>query len=121
MATSTKRIDDAALRLWEEIYEDEFGGKSRGKFLISRDDLKQLLGVRRLHSSTVRNLADACLNRGLVVIDLDGYFAMVELIFIEKWRRVPRRIIKDHAQELDAYGKDGKDDDEELEYPENTD
>ncbi len=122
MATSRERIDDVAQCLWAEIYEDEFGGKPRGKFHLSRDDLKKLLGVQRLHSSTLRQLTDACLDLGLVVIDLDSYFAMVELRFIEKWRQVPKRIIKEQAQELDAYGDDdGEEELEDLEDAEEMD
>jgi hypothetical protein len=97
MATSIDRINEVAQCLWGEIYEEEFGGKPRG--------------VQRLHFSTVRQLTDACLKLGLVVIDLDSYFAMVELRFLEKWRRVPKRLIKDHTQELDAF--EGEDEDEE--------
>jgi hypothetical protein len=111
MATSIDRINEVAQCLWGEIYEEEFGGKPRGKFLLTREDLKSLLGVQRLHFSTVRQLTDACLKLGLVVIDLDSYFAMVELRFLEKWRRVPKRLIKDHTQELDAF--EGEDEDEE--------
>lgn len=107
-----KRIEAVAKCLYVQAYEAEFGGKSRGKFQITRDGVKELLGVTRLHPATVQRLTDACLNTGLVVIDMDGSFAFAESDFVSKWRKVPVSRVATYVQELN----DLEDEEEEEEW-----
>jgi len=107
-----KRIEAVARCLYFQAYEAEFGGKTRGKFQITRDGVKELLGVKRLHPVTIQRLTDACLNTGLVVIDMDGSFAFAEADFVSKWRKVPVTRITTYVQELN----DLEDEDEEDEW-----
>lgn len=96
-----QRITALAQKLYLEIYEAEFGGKARGRFQLTRQDLKKLLGIKRLHASTMQSLIDACLKTGLVVIDMDDTIAFAEEAYVSKWRRIPSRLIDDYTAELD--------------------
>ena len=103
-----ERLERVADALYFTFYEATFGGKDRGRFLVSRDDLRTLLGVKRLHASTVEKLIDACLELGLVVIDMESSFGFAEAKFVEKWRKVPTRLIDEQANQL------SKDEDDEI-------
>lgn len=96
------RIELVAQKLYRDFYETPFGGKPRGRFLIDRENLKRLLGVTRLRPETINELSDACLAQGagLAMIDLDDLFAFCERIYLEKWRRIPQRLIDECADEL---------------------
>lgn len=110
-----KRITSVAEVLYFEAYEATFGGKDRGRFLVSREHVKQLLGVRRLHASTTTGLLDACLKIGLVGIDMDDTFAFTETISVTKWRKLTSVLVGEYTNELDADGDDDDDEDEEIE------
>ena len=113
-----KRIEAVAFWLYQHAYESTFGGKTRGKFQITRKGVKDLLGLKRLHPSTVRKLTDACLVQGLVVIDVDDSFAFAETEFVSKWRKLPTSRINAFAGGLNAADKD----EEPLEFePEEED
>ncbi len=110
------RIEDVARLLYIMVYEAEFGGKSRGKFLVDREQLKALLDVKRLHPPTLMRLADECLERGLVLIDMDDKIGFAELNYIENWRKLPTRLLNEYVSEM--YSEDAEDDedsDDEME------
>lgn len=117
MATTEERVEAVAYTLWFNAYEAEFGGKDRGRFLVSRNDLKGMLGVFRLHGTTISKLTDACGELGLVVIDMDDTFAFVEKNFVSKWRKLPSRLASEYANELepDEDEVDAESDEEEEE------
>jgi hypothetical protein len=106
-----KRIDSVAKCLYFQAYEAEFGGKDRGKFQVSREGLKSLLGVQRLHASTIERLTDACLATGLVLIDMDNSFAFAEMAFVERWRKLPVSRLKTYTEEIESLDEEGEDDD----------
>lgn len=93
-------VDDVAGTLYTDAYEASYGGKDRGRFIVTREDLKKLLGVSRLHPTKIQELTDACLTLGLVLIDMDHVFAFAELQFIDKWRKLPSRLVSEYADEL---------------------
>lgn len=109
-------VDDVAGTLYTDAYEASYGGKDRGRFLVSRDDLKKLLGVSRLHPGKIQELADACLALGLVLIDMDHVFAFAELQFIDKWRKLPSRLVSEYADDLsiDEIEEDSTESNEET-------
>lgn len=108
--TIVGRIEDVARLLYFQAYEAEFGGKSRGKFLVDREQVKALLNVKRLHPPTLMRLADECLERGLVLIDLDDKIGFAEVGYVENWRKLPTRLLNEYVSEM--YSEDGEDDEE---------
>jgi len=120
--TMTAKIEEVAELLYIQVYEAEFGGKTRGRFIVDRGHLKDLLGVKRLHNSTLLRLTDACLEEGLVLIDMDDRIGFAESRYVEKWRKVPDRLVTQYVSELnddddddddDADADNEKDDDED--------
>lgn len=91
-----------------KIYEQEFGGKERGRFKIARSSLRRLTGSKRLHDKALDDIADAALDAGYVLVDLGDYFAVVEETVMLNYRPVPKSVL---AQVLQG-GTDSIDDDE---------
>jgi len=89
-----ENVDHIADKLWREVYETPFRGKSRGRFAITREQLKTALGVHKLHRKTVRRLQDAALRKGLVIVDLDDVFPCVETRVVREYRRPPKTIFE---------------------------
>lgn len=112
-----ERIEIAASKLYLDIYESKFGGKNRGRFLVNRSDLKELLDVSILTSSIIEKLAEECLSRGLVLINMDDVFGFMESDMVFNWRKAPSRIIEENKNEIDSEfdtnDEDEYEDDEE--------
>lgn len=100
--------------LYSDLYEAPFRGKSRGRFAITRAQVKQALGVEKLHASTVERLQDEALNLGLAIIDLDDVFACAEVGVLRKYRRPPRALFDKFFEpdaEPETRERDTEDDD----------
>jgi hypothetical protein len=95
MATSKERTRERKVAeiLCQGVYENAFGGKTRGRYLLSKKGLKKLLRVERLHSRTLRKLSDECQTLGHALIDLGQSIALADLRFIGNCRQAPLRII----------------------------
>jgi hypothetical protein len=92
MQVTEDDVHQLARILHGDLYEASFRGKSRGRFALTRAQMKQALGVRKLHTSTVERLQDHALAIGLVIVDLDDLFACVEVDVLRKYRRPPRAV-----------------------------
>ena len=79
------------------IYDTEFGGKTRGRYKISRHALRDLSVRKRLGESTIQEIISAAYELGFVVADLDDDFSIVEVDVMRSYRKVPTRIILEHA------------------------
>jgi hypothetical protein len=80
----------------KRLYSDTFGGKSRGRYKISRDDLKRLAGREQLRADFVFKLmAEAEVEHSIKIIELAGgrYFGVIEEAKMLAWRTVPSRSI----------------------------
>lgn len=91
-----------------KIYEQEFGGKERGRFKIARSSLRRLTGNKRLHDKALSDIADAAFDAGYVLIDLGDYFAVVEEAVMLNYRPVPKSVLAQVLQD----SADSTDDDE---------
>lgn len=117
-AVTRERLEKVALMLWAEVYEASFRGKDRGRFVLSRAQLKTVLGVERLHQGTIQALQDVALetgsgpNRGLVIIDLDDLFPCVELPVMRRYRRPPSELLDRLLRE--TFPEDVQPDEEEV-------
>jgi len=82
-------IEKVAQILWAQVYEASFRGKKRGRFCLTREQMRKALRVERLHSTTIERLQDVALSKGLVIIDLDDLFPCVEVDVLRRYRRPP--------------------------------
>jgi len=79
-------INVAADRL-AELYSKPFGGKEKGRFRIPAKLLRQMTGRRRLYEDDARDLTRAMLERGYVLLDMDGYFVVMSANTFVNYRR----------------------------------
>jgi hypothetical protein len=109
------RTDDEVVQILLDIYGARFGGKEKQRFLISWSNLRALYGFKNLIYSRFNSLADAAQKRGLCVWDLgegeNGYMiAVVKMKTLDRWRRVPQKVIDDYRIEIE--GEDLTEDDD---------
>lgn len=95
-SVSDEKIREVAGKLWRDMYEESFRGKDRGRFCLTREQLKSALCTNRLHSTTIGRLQDEALALGLMIVDLDDLFPCVEVKIIRKYRRPPSDVFRKH-------------------------
>lgn len=100
-----KTPEEMAL-LIKKIYELEFGGKSRGRFKISRSNFRQLSQRQRLEDSTIQRITDEAFELGFIVTDLGDHFAVVEHKVMMNYRPVPKSILKEFIKDEELSGPD---------------
>ncbi|HEV2302080.1 MAG TPA: hypothetical protein VGR91_10970 [Stellaceae bacterium] len=111
MLVSDQKIRAVAVKLSRDLYEEAFRGKDRGRFCLTREQLRQALETERLHATTLARLQDEALQLGLVIIDLDDRFPCVEVGIVRRYRRPPEEIFAKIFPVVEA--EDGNDGDEE--------
>ena len=94
-------------------FETSFRGKTRGRFALTREQLKIVLDVKRLDQSIITRLQDAMLVRGLVMIDLDDVFPFIEESIIRRYRRPSYRILNPMFPRIPFDGLKETDDEDE--------
>lgn len=82
-----------------EIYELKFGGKRRGKYRITRVDLRKLAGRKKLHATIVEEIKDLMLESGYLMGEVADYFVLIDVRVIEGYRKLPRAILKPYWEE----------------------
>lgn len=81
----------------KSIYDEEFGGKLRGRYVISRPDLRELSGRKgRLEDPVIAQIILFSLELGLVVTDIGDEFSVVEVDVQRGYRKVPGRLIAEY-------------------------
>ena len=90
-------IDGAAERI-KSIYESDFGGKRRGRFNLTRDQLATLLAVASVHDTAIVRLTEALLDDyDLVFMQRHhGRFGVVAGRLVGSWRKATKATIDDH-------------------------
>lgn len=113
MARSDEEMVDTLL----ELYEAEFAGKSGQRYLIEWRDLRSLYGLEKLFFSRFERLREAAAGRGLYLWDLgegEGgrMVTIIKIATVDRWRRVPKKIIREYELPVSA-GADWEGDDDE--------
>jgi hypothetical protein len=111
------RTDDEVVLILKSIYNSEFGGKARQRYLISWADLREIYGFKKLFLSRFQQLAEAAYRRRAYLFDLgegeNGHLvAVIPVATVDRWRRVPKKIIDQYRLSPDEDGNEGEDDDE---------
>lgn len=92
------RTDEQVAGILEELYKTEFGGKTGQRYLISWADIRTLYGFERLFLSRFDRLGEVAMAKRLYLLDLGegaaGHMvAVVKTRTVDRWRRVPKKII----------------------------
>lgn len=111
------RTDDEVVDELLAIYNETFAGKSRQRFLISWGDIRALYGYGKLFESRFGRLVERAYERGLYLFNLGegetGWMvAVLKRRTVDRWRKVPRNIIRDHLPPPVAPD-DGEDEDDD--------
>ena len=101
----------------DEIYEEKFGGKKRGRFQISRSQFRKLGGRKKLHDVFIYEVADECLELGYILIYTGDIIAIIEESVVMNYRNVPKSILGSYIDEEDDEEED-EDEDDEIEHNE---
>ena len=111
MAWVTKeKIDEVADLMWSKVYECSFRGKERGRFAVTREQLKGALNVQTLHNKTVKKLQESALKKGLIIINLDDVFPCIETRVVRQYRRPPMAMWNDiFGEPANDEGETGSD------------
>jgi hypothetical protein len=109
------RTTEEVIKVLREIYAENFGGKEGQRFLISWAALREICGLGKLFSSRFEHLAEAAFEKGLYLWDLgegeNGHvIAVVKTGTVNRWRRVPKKIIEGYRRPPDTDGDTGEDD-----------
>lgn len=97
-----------------DIYEKQFGGKKRGRYRISRINLRSLSGRKVLQESIVEAITYRALEDfGLVITDLGDEFSVIEIDVLRNYRAVPKSVLNMFIDASDEeYEVSNEDDDE---------
>ena len=87
--TSISAVSEQLTRL----YSKQFGGKPNGRFRISTKLLRKLARRKRLYEDDIRDLTRAMLERGFVLIDMDGFFVVMSANTFVNYRRANEDVI----------------------------
>lgn len=115
MTRSDREVVDQLL----ELYDESYSGKEGQRFLISREDLRSLYGFRRLFDSRVVRLIEEAAVSGLFLWDLGqgekGYLiAVIKISTVERWRKVPRKVIEEHRPPVSSDGDESAEEDDDC-------
>ena len=93
------------------LYGTVFGGKSLGRFTLSRDQLAELLRIKVAQDKTIAILVIAVFEDADLVLGQCGpsLYSVVSGRKARRWRKVSRRVLGDL---IGASAADGADDDD---------
>ena len=111
------RTDQEVVEKLLELYEENFGGKEGQRFLIPWGDIRSLYGFHKMFESRFARLAELASASGLYLWDLGegegGHLvAVIKIRTVDRWRKVPKKIIDRHkALPVDDGEEEPEDDD----------
>lgn len=76
------------------LYEEEFGGKTSGRYRIPAKLVRNLAQRRRLYENDIEALRRALLEIGFVLIDMDGFFVVMSANAFVNYRRANEDVLE---------------------------
>lgn len=100
MAGERNRTPREVVEDLKHLYRQPFGGKERGRMRISRARLRELSIRGRLEEAFIQELTDVALDEGLVIVNLDDYFAIVKKSTMLRYRSVTKSMLNELKEEV---------------------
>lgn len=76
------------------LYQENFAGKTKGRFFLSKDQLKFLSNRQALQKSTEDAIFSAALKlHSLSIVRVEGGYGVIEQNKPQKWRPVPTKLL----------------------------
>lgn len=102
---SRVKIDRLAEEL-VELYDQPFGGKTRGRFRVSMKLLGGMLGKSRVWPEEVEAIGRALYERGYVSIDMSSYLVVLSQKTFANYRRVNAAALEGPARKDQPDARD---------------
>ena len=84
--------------LLQNIYSARFSGKTRGRYTITREQMRELSGrTGRLELKIQSRIVEEARKLGLVVIPMETGFSVIESSKVGAWRPVSNQVIRSLA------------------------
>jgi len=80
------------VEIFKKIYDEEFGGRKRGRFRISRELVRKISGRKRLDSRFIEQVTEEGYEQDLIIINREDFFNVIEDRVMDSHRKVPKRI-----------------------------
>ncbi|GJD73606.1 hypothetical protein [Methylobacterium goesingense] len=102
-----------------QLYGTAFGGKTVGRFTVTRDQLAGLMRVKVAHDKTIGLLREAALNDADLVLGqcAGGLYGVVGARKAARWRKLPRAtlaaLVGATAESQETAGDDETEDGED--------
>jgi hypothetical protein len=111
-----RRSDEEVADILLDLYRGEYGGKEGQRYLIAWSDVRSLYNFGSFKRSRFESLAEVATEKRLYIFDLGegahGHLiAVVKMWTVDRWRKVPKRIIDEYRLPPDD-ADDGEDDGE---------
>lgn len=96
------------VNIFKTLYEAEYRGKPKGRFTLTRSQLRQILAVPILRQEHLTELTDELLKHNFALMDMDDLFAVVELDKLRRARRPTKELLQKLIGNIleDAEGSD---------------
>lgn len=77
-----------------ELHACAFGGKTRGRFSLSHDELRALSGRTRLEKGIIEQIGNWLLSgHQLALVDCGPAFGVIDAMKVISWRPVPKKLL----------------------------
>lgn len=111
------RTDEDVAKILVELYAAKFGGRQNQRFLISWSDIRSLYGFDKLFTSRIESLMEAAMKQRLYLWDLGEsnnvrMAGVIKIKTVDRWRRVPKKVIEDYMLAPDNTDEEISEDDE---------
>jgi hypothetical protein len=108
------RTDKQVVQILLKLYEENFGGKSSQRFLISWADLRDIYGRENLLPSRFDQLRETACEKRLYLWDLGegerGHIvAVIKSDTVDRWRRVPKQVARTYQFSSDEHSETNED------------
>ncbi len=82
----------------ESIYQEEFGGKLRGRFRTSRKNFRKLADLPKLTEDYIQEVSLWLRKKELILVDIDYAFLIFQKKRTRSWRRISDSVIEQYLE-----------------------
>jgi hypothetical protein len=95
------RTDAEVADILNQLYLENFGGKTNQRFQMRKRDLREIYPIGRIEDGKLEKLNTAAQAVGLYVFDLgmvddDKMVGIIKTNTVDRWRTVPRKLVKSY-------------------------
>tara|TARA_R110001599_G_scaffold146321_3_gene329425 strand:+ start:23755 stop:24294 length:540 start_codon:yes stop_codon:yes gene_type:complete len=93
-------------RLLATLFLEQEKAEGSGNYRISRDDIVRITGRPIIHQTIIEDIADWLVDLGLILVDRDSFFVVLQHDYFDEVRWAPESVLNDYAQDV-TFGEPG--------------